>query len=561
METIPGNETPLNILVVEDNPGDVYIIKELLKSKGTKFALDHSSRLGDAIKMAGKKEFDVILLDLGLPDSVGLETLKKFKASQVKVPVVVMTGLDDEDVALTSVKVGAQDYLVKNNLTPENILRAIRYGIERKKNEEALQKLNEELESKIQIRTKELAETNHLLKLELDERKRAEEKLAESEEKYRLLFTEMIDGFALHEIITDNNGDPSDYRFVSINPAFEKMMGLKARDIIGKTVFDMMPVSGEKWIKIYSKVTLTGKSADFESYYSELDKYFKVSAFCPKTGLIAVIFEDITARTLIEKEKRIAEKKLKKYASDLKDLNATKDKFFGIIAHDLKNPFSSLLGASELLINYIDEFDTKNVKNISKVLHDSAKRGYSLLENLLEWSRSQTGNIKFNPQKLNLGELIAENLSGMKVYVIHKKIKLLSKVDGDIATVVDKNMFNTVLRNLLNNAVKFTHKGGQVTVIAERCDNNIIITVKDTGIGIDPKDIDKLFRLDVQYTKLGTDHEKGTGLGLLLCKEFVEKHGGRIWVESNLKKGSEFKFSIPYVPSHQKSRAHSIPSI
>ncbi|HEY4786561.1 MAG TPA: response regulator, partial [Bacteroidales bacterium] len=283
METIPGNETPLNILVVEDNPGDVYIIKELLKSKGTKFALDHSSRLGDAIKMAGKKEFDVILLDLGLPDSVGLETLKKFKASQVKVPVVVMTGLDDEDVALTSVKVGAQDYLVKNNLTPENILRAIRYGIERKKNEEALQKLNEELESKIQIRTKELAETNNLLKMELDERKRAEEKLAESEEKYRLLFTEMIDGFALHEIITDNNGDPSDYRFVSINPAFEKMMGLKARDIIGKTVFDMMPVSGEKWIKIYSKVTLTGKSADFESYYSELDKYFKVSAFCPKT--------------------------------------------------------------------------------------------------------------------------------------------------------------------------------------------------------------------------------------------------------------------------------------
>jgi signal transduction histidine kinase len=225
-----------------------------------------------------------------------------------------------------------------------------------------------------------------------------------------------------------------------------------------------------------------------------------------------------------------------------------KDKFFGIIAHDLKNPFSGLIGASELLVTYANEFDKENIRNISLSLNDSAKQGYALLENLLEWSRSQTGKLEFNPQKVNLKALIDEHISNLGMQVVTKNIRLNNKVADDIEIMADINLINTVLRNLLSNAVKFTEKEGMITVHADRLKNHVAIAVKDTGIGISRDNIDKLFRIDDKYTREGTEHESGTGLGLLLCKEFVEKHGGKIWVESQEGKGSEFIFSIPSLP-------------
>lgn len=418
METTTKVLSSLRILLVEDNPGDVYIIKDSIQSKNSEISVTDTSTLRDAIKLSSENRFDVILLDLGLPDSIGLDTLRKILAAKISAPVIVMTGMDDEEKALTSVKEGAQDYLVKNNLTSENILRAVRYGIERKKIQEELQKLNVELDSKIQIRTQELAEINKLLHIELDEHIRTSAKLKESEEKYKLLSDNLI------------------------------------------------------------------------------------------------------------------------------ELNTTKDKFFGIIAHDLKNPFSGILSMSEVLINYIDQFDLDNIKNISLLLNDSAKRGYALLENLLEWSRSQTGTIKFNPQQLNVRELVKENISSMNPIAVHKEIDLSTDISENIEITADKEMINTILRNLISNSIKFTNKNGKILVSAKKSDGYVTISVKDTGIGISSQDLDKLFRIDVSNTKAGTAHEKGTGLGLLICKEFVEKHGGKIWVDSILGQGSDFQFTI-----------------
>jgi len=240
-----------------------------------------------------------------------------------------------------------------------------------------------------------------------------------------------------------------------------------------------------------------------------------------------------------------AEEQLRQYASELKDLNATKDKFFGIIAHDLRNPFSSLLGASEILVNNAHQYDANNIIQFSTLMNDAAKRGYALLENLLEWSRSQTGNLKYNPKNVNIKDVVAECLSNTAVNANNKNIKLYSEINRDIQAVADENMLNTILRNLLSNAIKFTHQGGEVSVSAKVNDNDIILAVRDTGIGIPEDDTDKLFRIDTHYTNIGTAEERGTGLGLLLCKEFVEKHGGKIWVESIVGKGSEFKFTIP----------------
>jgi signal transduction histidine kinase len=249
--------------------------------------------------------------------------------------------------------------------------------------------------------------------------------------------------------------------------------------------------------------------------------------------------------TNIDKKRSDSEEALRKSEAQLKELNATKDKFFNIIAHDLKNPFTSLLGSSELLYNNIDQMTIDNIKKLTLILNDSAKGGYAILQNLLDWSRSQTGILRYNPERINLKKLIDENISNLHLPAANKEINLYNETDDNIFIVADKNMVNTVLRNLLSNAVKFTHRQGTVLVGAEIESEYVIIKVKDTGIGISGENIKNLFRIDAKHSMPGTENEQGTGLGLKLCKEFVEKMGGKIWVESIENRGSEFKFSIP----------------
>ncbi len=249
------------------------------------------------------------------------------------------------------------------------------------------------------------------------------------------------------------------------------------------------------------------------------------------------------------KEHSLAEEALKKREIQLGELIATKDKFFNIVAHDLKNPFTSLLGSTELLYNNINQLNNEEIRKLAKIINESSKSGYTILQNLLDWSRSQTGLLKFNPEKINLKKLIDENVSNLKLYAANKEIAMHSDhgTDKDINIFTDKNMLNTVLRNLLSNAIKFTHRNGNVNVGISREDDEVIISVKDTGTGISEENIEKLFRLDTRFQLPGTDNEQGTGLGLKLSKEFVGKLGGRIWVESVENKGSEFKFTIPVV--------------
>jgi signal transduction histidine kinase len=235
------------------------------------------------------------------------------------------------------------------------------------------------------------------------------------------------------------------------------------------------------------------------------------------------------------------------YDSDirLKELNDTKDKFFNIVAHDLKNPFTSMLGSSELLYDNISNLSLENIKDLAQILNDSAKGGYAILQNLLDWSRSQTGLIKFNPERINLRDLFNENISNLELSAANKEIKLFSENEKDIYILADKNMINTVLRNLLSNAVKFTPRSGTVIVSASITKHDVIISVKDTGVGISEEKLETLFRIDSRNSMPGTENEQGTGLGLKLSKEFAEKMGCKLWVESIEKKGSEFKFSIP----------------
>ena len=250
-------------------------------------------------------------------------------------------------------------------------------------------------------------------------------------------------------------------------------------------------------------------------------------------------------KDLLEEELTQQKRTIEKQRKELESLNATKDKFFSIIAHDLKNPFASLIGASDLLVDNVDELSQEQVKTFSGIINQSARQAYRLLENLLTWSRMQTGSIALKPKEVDLWDLVNE------VVILHtgsaenKEINLEAVVDEDIKIFADPNMINTVVRNLVSNAIKFTPGGGNITVSSHTTDSTVEIWVTDTGVGIDSEGQKKLFRIDEQLIKSGTENESGTGLGLILCKEFTEMHNGLIWVESELGKGSSFRFSIP----------------
>lgn len=248
-------------------------------------------------------------------------------------------------------------------------------------------------------------------------------------------------------------------------------------------------------------------------------------------------------------EPAIAFRLIKKQNYRLQESNATKDKLFSIIAHDLKNPFAVILSLSETVSESFRVLEEDELEECLKKMHSSAQKVYELLANLLTWSRSQTGNIQFNPEKLKLNPIVLENAELLRNQYELKNIKLNIEIDPDFMVWADSNMLNTVIRNLISNAIKYTRNKGVIDVSGTERDDYIEIVVKDNGVGIHKETMDKLFKIEHKVSSPGTNDERGTGLGLILCKEFVEKHGGRIWLASELGKGSTFYFTIPYLKS------------
>ncbi|MFA9188928.1 HAMP domain-containing sensor histidine kinase [Flavobacterium sp. FBOR7N2.3] len=238
---------------------------------------------------------------------------------------------------------------------------------------------------------------------------------------------------------------------------------------------------------------------------------------------------------------------LVKEKQDLKIQKLLKDRnqFFSIIAHDLRGPLGASVGLSEILAENIEECSHEEIKEITEMLHQSNKNSYKLLENLLDWSQVQTGMIEYNPKKVALSELIKENIELNKNAALNKNIALSFESTEFIEVEADKNMIDTIVRNLLTNAIKFTNKNGEIKVKMYKESKKAVVSITDSGIGI-PDDIkEKLFKTNGKVTQKGTEDELGTGLGLLLCSEFVKKHKGEIWAESEPGKGSTFKFTLP----------------
>ena len=626
---------------------------------------------------------------------------------------------------------------------------------------------------------------------DISERKQADLVVKESEEKFRSLYANMIDGSALHTLVYDDQGVPEDYLIIDVNPAFEKLLGISKEAVINKTSKEAYGVDEPPYFEIYSRVALTSNPEVFETYFEPLDKYFSISVYCPYKGSFATIFENISERKKAEQELRIvlskyqvlfdifplgitisddtgkiietnqiaedllgisieeqekrkidgqewriirpngtimaasefasvraleegrhisnvemgivkgndqiawinvsaspipiegygvaivysditerkqaenekertqklledsqrigkvggwevnmdtmelkwtkemyhihevdltfkpqvdqrfnfytpesllvvdkaikhaieygesyevdseiitakgnrrsvkaigkadlenrrvfglfqditdrkqAETELKNKNEQLRELNATKDKFFSIIAHDLKTPFSGILGFSEILKDEARNLDISSIENYADIINSTAKQTFKLLENLLDWARMQQSGFNFEPKTISFNYLLKAELEGLKNGADRKNITLVNGTAKEIIFKADEKMLSTVLRNLIANAIKFTPKGGEINIETLLKDDHVEVSISDTGVGMEKEILEKLFKIETSFTSRGTENEKGTGLGLLLCKEFVEKHGGTIWVDSEKGKGSTFTFSIP----------------
>jgi signal transduction histidine kinase len=251
-----------------------------------------------------------------------------------------------------------------------------------------------------------------------------------------------------------------------------------------------------------------------------------------------IIFNDVTKLQEIEQSLRDSERKLEA-------LNATRDKFFRIISHDLRNPFSQLLGLSDIIRRDIDHMQKDELISAIGMIYQSASTGYKLAENLLTWANAQTDNIKYLPGRINVKELILHSIETVQSQAESKMIRIDSEISEELTILADYDMADLILRNLITNAIKFTNKGGSIRVNSWKDKDMAVICVSDNGIGISSQQLECLFLVEKIYSTPGTEQEKGTGLGLMLSKEFVEKNNGKIWVKSEPGKGSEFFISFP----------------
>jgi len=371
------------------------------------------------------------------------------------------------------------------------------------------------------------------------ERKQTEKELVQ--EQY--LIDALLNNLPDHVYFKDRES-----RFIRINKAQAQFLGLNdTTQAVGKTDFDFF--TGEHAQQAYDDeqdIIRTGQMLSLEekeTHHDHSDTWVSTVKLplCDKEGTIIGTFgisRDITNHKLAEEEIKLKNEMLQ-------IVNAEKDKFFSIIAHDLRGPLSAFLSATEILSEAIQAMTIDEIKEITVSMKESAQNIYSLLENLLEWSRLRRGGLDFIPEKLKLNEKVSDCIDVLSEAAKKKGVEIVISIPDEIEVNVDNHMFDSIIRNLVSNAIKFTRAGGKVRVEAV-CNNEhfIEVRVRDSGIGMNQELKDKLFLLSEKTSRPGTEGELSTGLGLLLCKEFIEKHGGKIWVESEVGKGSTFSFTI-----------------
>ena len=412
-----------------------------------------------------------------------------------------------------------------------------------------------EVEQRVVERTVELSQTNQNLQKEIGERKQVEEALSQSEERYRSLFNSMTEGFALHELVLDENGQPCDYRFLDVNPSFEQLTGLKRADLIGNLQSHILPGEDPFWLRTYSQVAITGESVHIENYSAVLQRYYDVIAYRPAPLQFAVVVMDITARKQAESEREQLLLELERKNRDLESM-------VYIASHDLRSPLVNVQGFGASLRKYVGQISQKLAQEkpldelraeISPILleripkalsfiESSSAKMDSLINGLLRLSR--VGRAQIQPELLDMERLIQTILdtSAFQIEKVGAKITIQHPL---LECRGDRQQISQVFSNLIDNAIKYRDNDRPLVIsINSRAEGKgVVYTVEDNGIGISAENIDKVWEL---FRRLEIDNSvQGEGLGLTIARRIVERHNGKIWLESEEHSGSRFHVELP----------------
>ncbi len=374
---------------------------------------------------------------------------------------------------------------------------------------------------------------------DISKRKKALTDLAESFQFNSQIINSIDQGVVVYD---------SNLRYSLWNAFMEKLTGIPALQVLGKNAIEIFPFLEEAGVIKVIQRTLNGEIIDAIDFSFNLPDSKKSGWASHKnvplrnvngeiTGVIGTVY-DIT-------ERKRAEQIVKESEIKLLQLNADKDRFISILSHDLRSPFNNLLGLSDVLTEDIHKLNIDEIEKLANQIKKTTRSAFNLLEDLLMWAKNQQGRIPFNPQLISFRDVCINVLEPLNPLADAKVLTISFSAPEETNIFADIDMIKTVLRNLVSNAIKFTKTGGAINIIAEENSENITITVSDNGIGITPGDLTKLFNISEVLSTKGTANEKGTGLGLLLCKEFIEKHKGKIWVKSEVGKGSDFIFTLP----------------
>lgn len=376
-------------------------------------------------------------------------------------------------------------------------------------------------------------------------RKIAEKNLIDSERNYKLLF----DNSPLGIYTADKDGN-----ILDANKQLLTLIGSPSLEETKKiNILKFSPLIENGYTSEFIEICRTGKMKKFSTFYKTKwgKSIYLSNTIVPlkdasgKINKIYTVMEDVSEQKKTERELQERDEYLTEINKQLNELVVTKDKFFSIIAHDLKGPIGTVVGFSRLLVDNFEKYTEQEQKQYINILYNSVNKTYRLLENLLLWSKSQQNTLQFNPERDNLFLLSNESIEILTHMAKGKEIRIDNNIPKDLTVNVDRDMILTVFRNLLSNAIKFTHKGGVIELTASSNNIDFIeVCVKDNGVGISKDKQLKLFDISENTITKGTEDEQGTGLGLILCKEFIEKHNGKIWVESNGDKGSSFIFTL-----------------
>jgi len=531
---------PLKVLLVEDNPGDVRLFREMLAEVPTApFSLETVDRLSTALTRLAAGDISAVLLDLGLPDSQGFDTFYRTYEQAPSVPILVLTGLDDEALAVKAVREGAQDYLVKGRVEGQLLVRAIRYAIERKRIEDEMRQLNRALEQRVRERTAELERANEFLRTVVAERKRAEEELSR-------FFTVSLDLFCIAGF---------DGYFKRLNPAWERTLGFTPVELLARPYLEFVhPDDRESTLAEARKISAGADTISFENRYRCKDGSYRWLLWksTPVAGQHLVY---AAARDITERKKQ--EASVQEINAQLEAANKELEAFTYSVSHDLRAPLRHIDGFARILReDYGPQLDATAQHYLDRVQQGAGQMG-QLIEDLLAFSRAARQEVR--RQSVSLQRLVEDVQQALDTggRSIDWRIGRLPSAPCD--PVLMKQVF----LNLLANAVKFTRprQPAVIEVGAEQQNGEQVVFVRDNGVGFPMKYADKLFGV---FQRLHRQEDfEGTGVGLAIVQRILHKHGGRVWAEAELDQGATFYFTLgatgPTVEEWRPSEVEAAP--